>query len=126
MPRFLICTLPLSGHVNPGLPIARALTRRGHEVWWYTGRRFRAAVEAAGARYAPIQATADTDLDDFFPSLPSPPGLAAANWGIKRAFIDPIPGQVVDLRRILAQFPADVLVSDQVFAGAEAVHALGG
>jgi UDP:flavonoid glycosyltransferase YjiC (YdhE family) len=48
------------------------------------------------------------------------------NWGIKRAFIDPIPGQVADLRRILAEFPADVLLSDQVFAGAEALHALGG
>lgn len=39
MSRFLICTLPMPGHVNPGLPIARALTNRGHEVVWYTGQR---------------------------------------------------------------------------------------
>ncbi len=58
--------------------------------------------------------------------LPDLSGLRAANWGIKRAFIDPIPSQVADLQRILADFPADVLLSDQVFAGAEAVHELGG
>jgi UDP:flavonoid glycosyltransferase YjiC (YdhE family) len=126
MARFLFCTMPLSGHVNPGLPIARALIERGHEVWWYTGRRFRAAIEAIGARYTPMQATAHTDLEDYFPDLPKLSGLAAANWGIKRAFVDPMPGQVADLRRVLADFPADVLVSDQVFAGAEALHALGG
>jgi UDP:flavonoid glycosyltransferase YjiC (YdhE family) len=126
MARFLFCTMPLSGHVNPGLPIARALIERGHEVWWYTGRRFRDVIEAIGARYTPMQATARTDLDQFFPKLPKLSGLAAANWGIKRAFVDPMPGQVADLRRILAEFPADVLVVDQVFAGAEALHALGG
>jgi UDP:flavonoid glycosyltransferase YjiC (YdhE family) len=116
----------MAGHINPGLPIARALVGRGHAVWWYTGRRFQALIEATGARHAPMQATADTDLEEYFPDLPKPPGLAALNWGIKRAFIDPIPGQVADLRRILAEFPADVLVSDQVFAGAEALHELGG
>jgi UDP:flavonoid glycosyltransferase YjiC (YdhE family) len=126
MSRFLICTMPLAGHINPALPIASALVRRGHEVWWYTGRTFRAAVEAAGARHAPMQAAAPAGDEAFFPKLPELSGLAAANWGIKRAFIDPIPGQVADLRRILAEFPADVLVSDQVFGGAEALHELGG
>src|SRR5215216_504720 len=126
MARFLICTMPIPGHVNPGLPIVRALIERGHEVAWYSGRQFRAAIEATGARYQPMQATADTDLEDYFPNLPKPTGLGARSWGIKRAFIDPIPGQVADLRRILAEFPADVLVSDQVFAGAEALYELGG
>jgi UDP:flavonoid glycosyltransferase YjiC (YdhE family) len=126
MAHFLICTMPMAGHVNPGLPIARMLVERGHAVAWYTGQRFQAAVEATGAHHLPMLATADTDLENYFPDLPKPPGLAALNWGIKRAFIDPIPGQVADLRRILAKFPADVLISDQVFAGAEALHELGG
>ena len=124
MNRFLICTLPLAGHVNPALPVARTLVQRGHEVWWYTGRKFRPAIEAVGATYVPMQATVATDVDDFFRKLPALKGLQAANWGIKRAFIDPIPGQVADLQQTLAQFPADVLLCDQVFAGAEAVHDL--
>lgn len=126
MTRFLIATLPLAGHVNPGLPIVRALTRRGHAVWWYTGRRFRSAVEAAGARYVPMQHAFDPGDGDFFVKLPELRGLAAMNWGLKRAFIDPMPGQVADLRGALAEFPADVLIGDQVFAGVEAVHELGG
>lgn len=32
--RVLIVTLPLAGHVNPTIGIARELTRRGHEVAW--------------------------------------------------------------------------------------------
>ena len=34
MSRFLISTVPVAGHVNPGLPIARVLVERGHEVRW--------------------------------------------------------------------------------------------
>lgn len=126
MSRFLLCTLPLSGHVNPGVPIAQALVQRGHEVRWYTGQRFRAAIEATGARFEPMQAAFDSGEGEFFVRLPQLSGLAAMNWGIKRAFIDPIPDQVADLRRVLAEFQADVVVSDQVFAGAEALHELGG
>jgi hypothetical protein len=54
--RFLLCTVPLTGRIGPGLPIARALVERGHEVRWYTGRRFRAKVEATGARFEPLRA----------------------------------------------------------------------
>jgi UDP:flavonoid glycosyltransferase YjiC (YdhE family) len=126
MYRFLVATLPLAGHVNPGLPIAHALTRRGHEVWWYSGQRFRPAIEAVGACYVPMQCAFDPGDGDFFVKLPKKSGLAAMNWGLKRAFIDPIPGQVADLRRALTDFPADVLIGDQVFGGAEAVHELGG
>lgn len=34
MTRFMIVTLPLAGHVNPTIGIARELTARGHEVAW--------------------------------------------------------------------------------------------
>lgn len=129
MSRFLMCTMSLDGHVNPGLPIARALVERGHTVWWYTGRRFQAAVEATGARYVAMQSA--PDLSDVGVNHDAgdaePPGfLAKTNWGIKRLFIDPIPGQVADLQRILRDFPADVLLNEMMFLGAEAVHALGG
>ena len=57
------CTVPVVGHINPGLPIARALVGRGHEVCWYTGRKYQAQVEATGARYQPMRAA----LDEHFP-----------------------------------------------------------
>jgi MGT family glycosyltransferase len=36
MSRFLLVTLPFVAHVNPMVPLARELTRRGHEVAWVT------------------------------------------------------------------------------------------
>lgn len=41
MARVLIATTPASGHINPVLPVARELMRRGHDVHWYTGEKFR-------------------------------------------------------------------------------------
>jgi len=33
MAKFLISTMPATGHVNPMLPVAVALVGRGHDVW---------------------------------------------------------------------------------------------
>jgi UDP:flavonoid glycosyltransferase YjiC (YdhE family) len=129
MARFLIATVPVTGHVNPGLPIARALVRRGHEVWWYTGHKFRATIEATGARYVPMQAAYDyddSDTDAAFPGRAGRVGLAALKWDLKHLFYDLLPGQLTDLRSILRVFPADALLADTGFLGAGALHELGG
>jgi UDP:flavonoid glycosyltransferase YjiC (YdhE family) len=46
MTRILFRTMPITGHVRPGLPIAWELARRGHELVWTTGAPFAAQVEA--------------------------------------------------------------------------------
>jgi UDP:flavonoid glycosyltransferase YjiC (YdhE family) len=128
MARFLITTIPVTGHVNPGLPIARALVQRGHTVWWYTGQKFRAAIEATGARYIPMQAAYDydSDTDAAFPGRAGRSGLDGLKWDLKHLFYDLLPGQLADLRDILRVFPADALLADTGFLGAGALHELGG
>jgi UDP:flavonoid glycosyltransferase YjiC (YdhE family) len=129
MARFLITTIPVTGHVNPGLPIARALVRRGHTVWWYTGEKFRVAIEATGARYVPMRAAYDyddSDTDAAFPGRAGRTGLAALKWDLKHLFYDLLPGQLADLQEILRVFPADALLADTGFLGAGALHELGG
>ncbi len=129
MARFLIATIPVTGHVNPGLPIARALVRRGHEVWWYTGHKFRATIEATGARYVRMQAAYDyddSDTDAAFPGRAGRTGLAGLKWDLKHLFYDLLPGQVADLQSILRVFRADALLADTGFLGAGALHELGG
>jgi MGT family glycosyltransferase len=129
MARFLIGTMPMVGHVNPGLPIAQALVRHGHEVRWYTGRRFQARVEATGARFVPMRAAPDfddQDLEAHFPGISRRTGLDAFKFGVKHLFIDSIPGQVRDYQQILSEFPADVLLSDTAFVGPVLLHELGG
>lgn len=115
MTRFLFASVPAAGHVTPGLPIARALVDRGHEVFWYTGQRFRTAVEAAGASYVAMHANRDFDharIDDEFPGRAQLQSFAQLKFDMKHLFIDAAVGCVQDLEAFLAEQPIDVLVND--------------
>ncbi|HEX4215446.1 MAG TPA: glycosyltransferase [Candidatus Dormibacteraeota bacterium] len=114
MARFLISTMPASGHVNPAVPLARRLVERGHEVRWHTGTEFREQVEATGARLAPrVHAPGFEDLRPAGGSR----GPSAFSDFARRLFVDPSPGQLCDYRSILDAFPADVLVHDGIGQG---------
>ncbi|MCY1023901.1 glycosyltransferase [Pyxidicoccus sp. MSG2] len=121
MARFLLATIPLTGHFNPGAPIARRLVERGHEVRWYTGSLFRPKVEATGARYVPMRAARDihdSTVHDVFPERAALGDFAKLKFDLTRFFIDSAPGQVEDLEAELRDFPADILVCDTGFVGA--------
>lgn len=126
MSRFLFAPFPVTGHVNPGLPIARELVERGHDVRWYTTPRFKRALESIGARYVPFYYGLQFDeerFDDFFPRRPKKGGLAQLKWDIKNIFVEIIPGALRDLGHELEREPADVIVGDNAAAVCEAVHA---
>jgi UDP:flavonoid glycosyltransferase YjiC (YdhE family) len=118
--RLLLTTMPIPGHVNPMLPIAGELVRRGHEVGWYTGAAFRGAVESSGARWLPIEAGRDLDLTDpaVLPGRHGKRGVAQLAYYLRHLLLDSAPGQVADLERILAAFPARAVLSDVTFLGA--------
>jgi UDP:flavonoid glycosyltransferase YjiC (YdhE family) len=123
MARFLISTMPASGHVNPALPLARRLVERGHEVRWHTGEEFRAPVEATGARLeARVHAPAFEDLRPAGGSR----GPGAFSDFARRLFVDPSPGQLRDYRSILETFPADALVHDGIGQGPALLAGSGG
>ncbi|HEX6605879.1 MAG TPA: nucleotide disphospho-sugar-binding domain-containing protein [Chloroflexia bacterium] len=129
MARFLIATMPITGHVGPGIPIARKLVERGHEVRWYTGSRFQAKVEATGARYVPMHAAYDFDdlaINDAFPGRAALKDFAQLKFDLKRIFGDAGIGQVADLKAIMQEYPADVILCDTGFAGARLLHEQGG
>jgi UDP:flavonoid glycosyltransferase YjiC (YdhE family) len=123
----VLASLPMVGHVNPLRPIARALVERGHDVRWYTGVQFAASVEATGARFLPMSADVDRGIEDRVTrEQPAQGGIAGMRHGIKHGFLDPVPGQVADLSRIMAEEPCDVLVAEFGVLGADAVHELTG
>lgn len=129
MSRFLIATVPATGHVNPGLPIARNLIQHGHDVLWYTGRQFQQSIAATGAQFVPIEAAvdpADHSPDERFPERAKLSGLAGFKFDLKHLFLDDAPGQVADLQRILREFPAEVVLGDTGFIGMALLHELGG
>jgi UDP:flavonoid glycosyltransferase YjiC (YdhE family) len=120
MSRILIATLPLTGHVLPGLGIARALAQRGHDVFWYTGKRHRHAVERAGARFLPMRAARDFDdgnLDGEFPGRAAHRGFFQFRFDLQRLFVDSIPGQLADLAFYARAYSFDTMVNDIGFCG---------
>lgn len=123
MARFLVGTMPIIGHVNPGIPIVRKLVERGHEVWWYTGKAFQNKVESTGARYIAIRGVGDySDLNTipewFKQKQESLDGLELLKFYLKYAFIDSGIVQLKDFSEILQEFPADIILADSYFIGA--------
>ncbi|HEX8255904.1 MAG TPA: glycosyltransferase [Thermoanaerobaculia bacterium] len=124
MARYLFAPVPFTGHVNPGLPIARELVARGHDVRFYSTPRFKRAIEAAGARYVPFRHAMPLDEErlDLFPERPVKGGIAQLRHDIKNLFIEFIRGALQDLESELRREPADVVVGDNTAAVVEAVH----
>jgi MGT family glycosyltransferase len=119
MSRFLIATMPVPGHIAPIAPIARKLVERGNEVVWYTSQFFQKKVEATGARFAPLKSTldyGDSEYNRYFPERAKHKDLAQVKFDFKHLFIEPIPGYMKDLREILKDFKADVLIGDSATA----------
>jgi MGT family glycosyltransferase len=125
MSTVVIAANPLHGHVTPLLSIARDLVARGHEVVVYTGARFEQRALATGARFRALPPDVDWDdrnLDEHFPGRAAvPPGPAQIAYDIQHTFVAPIPSQLRGLRALLAEFPADVVMSEQTFLTAIAL-----
>ncbi len=127
--RFLVATQPITGHVLPAIPMVRELTRRGHEVVWYVGKKFREHAEAAGARFAPYVHARDYDDADYdvaFPERAKLKDLAQIKFDFVHLFMRQIAPQHRDLTAILESFPADVVVGDPSVCAAFTVHERGG
>lgn len=129
MSRFLFATMPATGHVTPKLPIAGALVARGHEVHWYTGAAYRRQVQASGAVHHPIRSAEDfggQTIDQAFPELSGLTGVTMVRRAFKRVFIDNAPGMLNDCRAILAEHPADVMLSEPLFVAVRWLYEQGG
>ncbi|XUL88048.1 nucleotide disphospho-sugar-binding domain-containing protein [Streptomyces galilaeus] len=126
MTRVVLAASPIYGHFTPVRAIAADLVRRGHHVTVTTGSKYREAVEAVGARFAPLLGAADFDGDDvpaLFPEIPSiPPGPELLGFGLRHLFIDPVPDQHRTVQWLLAEAEADgepvVLLHETGFLGA--------
>lgn len=127
--KFLFASTPLPGHVNPGLPIARALVERGHEVRWYTGRAHADAVAATGAAIEPIVRAYDPaveSLEQRYPERAALEGIRGLKYDLKHLFLDEAPAYVHELEAVLGRFPADVVVVDTAFLAGRLLHERGG
>ena len=122
--KILIASTPATGHLNPLLTIGRILIAEGHEVVGLSGSAFREPIEGIGAEFRPLPAGADFDVRDFDTVAPElkniPPGLEWLRVAMERVFVDAIPAQHKGLQQVLRDFPADVIIGDDMIFG---VHA---
>jgi UDP:flavonoid glycosyltransferase YjiC (YdhE family) len=129
MARILLATTPVPGHVTPVAVLARSLVDRGNEVVWYTGAGFADQVTATGARFEPIRHEHDWSLGhvhDALPELRGKTGVDQVRTAFKHLFIDSAPATLTDLQKIVADFPADVVVANALVFADRWLHELGG
>ncbi|MDD3920799.1 MAG: glucosyltransferase, partial [Eubacteriales bacterium] len=53
MSKIAFFCIPAYGHTNPTVQVVRELTRRGHEVWYFSFTQFKEKIEGAGANFIP-------------------------------------------------------------------------
>ncbi|MFE5409611.1 glycosyltransferase [Microbacterium sp. NPDC056569] len=120
MARFLLSAMPFTGHVSPVRAVAEALSARGHDVRFYTGRAFERGVEASGARFVPWSHARDFDENDLtvtFPRLIGKKGISQLLVNVADLFIGTAPGQFADLTAEWEREPWDVLAADEMSVG---------
>lgn len=119
--KVLLVSTPLTGHLNPLLAIGRMLIAAGHEVVCLSGSDFRDRIEDIGAEFRPFSAGADFNRGDTHSVAAElkaiAPGPEWVRVAIERRFVDTIPAQHEALRQVLRDFPADVVIGDDMMFG---------
>lgn len=121
MARILVATIPVAGHVGPFVPVVRMLKAAGHQVTWYTGKKFAKAPQSAEVEHAPYQKAIefdDANFDATFAGRESLKGLDQLRFDMKHIFIDSAPGQLADLRELAAKVQPDLVLCDPGMIGA--------
>ena len=115
--KILFVTSPVTGHVNPALPLAMELVKRGHDVHWYTSTRFQSKIEATGAQFHAFQIAVDIDftqdLNDLFPERAQLKGLSQDKWDL-RMILDTGIDQMKDLADIHQIVSPDLILADMM------------
>jgi MGT family glycosyltransferase len=119
--KVLIVSTPATGHLNPLLPIGHSLMEEGHDVVFLTGSALRQRIEGIGAKFLAFPPEADLDLRDHNAVVPElkdiAPGPEWLRVALERIFVDTIPAQYAGMRRALRDFPADIIVADDMMFG---------
>ena len=65
MSRFLFFNIPTTGHIDPTLPVAAELVRRGHAVDYFLTEAYRQRIEATGAAFHAYQGIGPDYFDEL-------------------------------------------------------------
>ena len=126
--KILFADFPADGHFNPLTGLAVHLKNLGHDVRWYTGRKYEEKLKRLGIPFYPFIRAIDFSVgepDQIFPERKKYRSqVAKLKFDIKHAFVLRGPDYYQDIREINASFPFDVLVADNCFTGISFVKQL--
>ncbi|MFB9994439.1 nucleotide disphospho-sugar-binding domain-containing protein [Deinococcus oregonensis] len=109
--------------------MAQELVRRGHEVRWYTGHKYAAAVERTGVVWEPFIHARDFDDAHFeaaFPGRDALTGLRQIKFDIQHVFVGQIEAQFRDLQLLQTLWRADAVLTEQTLIAPLLLAELGG
>ncbi|WP_312015140.1 nucleotide disphospho-sugar-binding domain-containing protein [Bradyrhizobium lablabi] len=118
--KILFVSTPGTGHLDPLLAIGRILNSEGHELACLTGTFLRNRVEQFGAKFYPLPEEADLTARDVITSDAMkgvPPGPQWLRTLVERFFVDTIPAQYSGVQNVLREFPAEIIIGDDMFFG---------
>ncbi len=129
MSRFLFASTPVAAHTTNPLPFAARLIEQGHDVAWYASAAFADRIESIGARHVRMPASIDVSMPEGraqFEHLLDGDGINQIRRTFAEFFFGTVPTSVRAIQSIVADFPADVMLSDAVMLAPRFVHELGG
>ena len=108
MKKIVFFCIPAYGHTNPTIPVVNELTKRGHEVWYYSFNMFKERIESVGAKFI--------SCDEYLPELRSQDEKKVGKDFA--ALIEMVVDTTISLDRKvcseLQEFNPDCIVSDSI------------
>lgn len=120
MRNVLLCSAPLTGHVQPMINIGKQLVDDGSTVVMLTGNRFREKVRRAGLEHIALPVSSDfddRDLDGEFPGRSRLPGILRSRYDLENLFVENIADQHRAVSKILSERAIDVVLAENLFLG---------
>jgi MGT family glycosyltransferase len=126
MAKFLFTVIPAFGHVNPTLPVAVELKKRGHEVGYATGSDLKFPIESEGLNFfAAGPSGLKTGMTETAQKMLSHKGMIC-NYYFFKMIAEADSKTVGELRAVVERYKPDVLVVDSItYAGAQIAEFLG-
>jgi len=126
MAKFLFTILPAVGHINPTLPIAVELKKRGHQVAYALGPDLRPGIEAEGLQFFPAgPESLKSYISPLSQKMLDHTGLRS-NFYFFKVLIELNTKTLPEMRAVVETFRPDVIVADSLsHAGAQTAEVLG-
>ncbi|MFF0816424.1 glycosyltransferase [Rhodococcus sp. NPDC003318] len=121
MASILLCSAPLTGHVQPMLAIGRRLVEDGCDVAILTGRAFAERAQRAGLRFVALPPSCDYDdtrLDERFPGRSRRPAFLRSLFDAERMFAALAGDQYRAIVDAIDEVGADTVIVENLFMGA--------